>query len=76
LTTKQFVEKDKNVISFLLKNEKWETLDSYLTSVLESNDRKRYKKVYKLLKEYRESKMFKPFLDILEHRIVEMKRYG
>jgi len=76
LTTKEYVKKDKDVLTFLMENEKWDAMDSYLTSVLESNNRKRYKKVLKVLKERRDCKMFKPFLDNLEYRIKEMKRYG
>lgn len=59
-----------------MENEKWDAMDSYLTSVIESKDRKRYKGVLKLLKGKKECNMFKHFLSDLEHMVIEMKQYG
>jgi len=75
-TNKELKKQDKEVLTFLMEHEKWDAMDSYLSSVLESKDRKRYKGVLKVLKDRRDCKMFKPFLDQLEQKVKEMKYYG
>jgi hypothetical protein len=76
LATKETLKKDKKTLKFLLKNELWDAMDAYLNTILESKDIKRYKKVLKVFKEHRDSKMFKSFLDNLERKIEEIKCYG